>query len=187
MAGQTPAPGGSTLDVVNRFNDAINRHDAAAVTALLSDDTVFENTGPAPDGTRVEGKAAVSSFWEKWLVANADARFEAEDVVVAGDRCTVEAVAPARHRRLHGAWREGGGEALLRQGIGSAAPRAGRARSPVARSSGGEPDQVLAKRASPRRGGGPPGHYLQKATSSPMGLGTPSPVVSRIVTLSFTM
>lgn len=90
MTGQTPASGGSTLDVVNRFNDAINRHDAAAVAALLSDDTVFENTGPAPDGTRVEGKAAVAAFWEKWLVVNADARFDAEDVVVAGDRCTVQ-------------------------------------------------------------------------------------------------
>jgi ketosteroid isomerase-like protein len=90
MTGQTPASGGSTRDVVNRFNDAINRHDAAAVTALLTDDTVFENTGPAPDGTRVEGKAAVAAFWEKWLVTNADATFEAEDVVVAGDRCTVQ-------------------------------------------------------------------------------------------------
>ena len=90
MAAQTPAPGGSTLDVVSRFNDAINRHDAAAVAALLSDDTVFENTGPAPDGTRVQGKAAVAAFWEKWLVVNADATFEAEDVVVAGDRCTVQ-------------------------------------------------------------------------------------------------
>ena len=81
---------GSTLDVVNRFNDAVNRHDAAAVAALLSDDTVFENTGPAPNGTRVEGKAAVAAFWERWLAANAGATFEAEDVVVAGDRCTVQ-------------------------------------------------------------------------------------------------
>ena len=89
MVGQTSAPAGSTLDVVNRFNDAINRHDAAAVASLLSDDTVFENTGPAPDGTRVEGKAAVAAFWEKWFAANAGATFEAEDVVVAGDRCTV--------------------------------------------------------------------------------------------------
>ena len=90
MAGQTPAAPGSTLDVVNRFNDAINRHDVTAVAALLSDDTVFENTGPVPDGTRLEGKAAVAAFWEKWLVTNADATFEAEDVVVAGDRCTVQ-------------------------------------------------------------------------------------------------
>jgi ketosteroid isomerase-like protein len=82
-------PAESTLDVVNRFNDAVNRHDAAAVVALLTDDTVFENTGPVPDGTRIEGKAAVAAFWEKWLVANADARFDAEEVIVAGDRCTV--------------------------------------------------------------------------------------------------
>jgi ketosteroid isomerase-like protein len=78
-----------TLDVVNRFNDAINRHDAAAVAALLADDTVFENTGPVPDGTRIEGKAAVTAFWEKWFVSNPGARFEAEEVIVAGDRCTV--------------------------------------------------------------------------------------------------
>ena len=81
--------GASTLDVVNRFNDAINRHDAAAVAALLTDDTVFENTGPVPDGARIEGKAAVAAFWEKWFAANAGARFDAEEVIVAGDRCTV--------------------------------------------------------------------------------------------------
>lgn len=87
--GQGAAPAGSTLDVVQRFNDAINRHDPAAVAALLSDDTVFENTGPAPDGSRLQGRAAVAAFWEKWFAANPDAKFEAEDVVVAGDRCTV--------------------------------------------------------------------------------------------------
>ena len=83
------SPAESTLDVVNRFNDAINRHDAAAVRALLADDTVFENTGPVPDGTRLEGKAAVAAFWDKWFVSNPDARFDAEEVIVAGDRCTV--------------------------------------------------------------------------------------------------
>jgi ketosteroid isomerase-like protein len=84
---QSSSPG--TADVVNRFNDAINRHDAAAVAALLSDDTVFENTSPQPDGTRIEGKAAVAGFWAKWFVANPDARFDVEDMIVAGDRCTV--------------------------------------------------------------------------------------------------
>jgi ketosteroid isomerase-like protein len=88
-AAQTP-PAGSTRDVVERFNDAINRHDAAAVAALLTDDTVFENTAPAPDGTRLVGKPAVAAYWEKWFVSNPDAKFEAEDVVVAGDRCTVQ-------------------------------------------------------------------------------------------------
>ncbi len=90
VAGQSSSTPGSTLDVVQRFNDAINRHDAAAVAALLADDTVFENTAPAPDGTRLVGKAAVAAYWERWFVNNADAKFEAEDIVVAGDRCTVQ-------------------------------------------------------------------------------------------------
>ena len=88
MAAQAPVAG-TTLDVVNRFNDAINRHDGAAVAALLTEDTVFENTGPVPDGSRLEGKAAVAAFWEKWLAANPDATFEAEEVIVAGQHCTV--------------------------------------------------------------------------------------------------
>ena len=79
----------TTRDVVMRFNAAINDHDARAVAALLTDDTVFENTGPVPDGSRLEGKAAVAAFWEKWFVANADAKFDAEEVIVAGDRCVV--------------------------------------------------------------------------------------------------
>ena len=78
-----------TLDVINRFNEAVNRHDAAAVGALLTEDTVFENTSPAPDGTRLTGRREVAAFWEKWFVANPDARFEAEETIVAGDRCTV--------------------------------------------------------------------------------------------------
>jgi ketosteroid isomerase-like protein len=79
----------ATRDTVARFNDAINKHDAAAVAALLTEDTVFENTGPAPDGARITGKAAVAAFWEKWFVANADATFEAEEIIVTGDRAVV--------------------------------------------------------------------------------------------------
>ena len=85
-AAETPA---TTREVVTRFNSAINAHDARAVAALLTDDTVFENTGPVPDGSRIEGKAAVAAFWEKWFAANPDARFDAEEIIVAGDRCVV--------------------------------------------------------------------------------------------------
>ena len=85
----SPAAAATTPDVVNRFNEAINKHDPVAVAALLAEDTVFENTGPVPDGSRIEGKAAVTAFWEKWFAANADARFEAEEIIVAGDRCVV--------------------------------------------------------------------------------------------------
>ena len=79
----------NTLEVINRFSEAVNRHDAAGVVALLHEDTVFENTSPAPDGTRLTGKQAVSAFWKTWLSANPDAAFETEETIVAGDRCTV--------------------------------------------------------------------------------------------------
>ena len=41
---------------------AFNRHDADALASLLTDDTVFEDTSPAPDGQRIEGKTAVVAF-----------------------------------------------------------------------------------------------------------------------------
>lgn len=78
-----------TRTTVERFNDAINGHDIKGVASLLADNTVFENTAPAPDGTRIEGKAAVVAFWEKWFAGNPGARFDAEEIIVAGDRCIV--------------------------------------------------------------------------------------------------
>lgn len=88
-AGLSTEPESMTRAAIERFNDAVNRQDIEAVAEMLHDDTVFENTNPAPDGTRIVGKAAVRAFWAKWLATNPGARFEAEDVIVAGDRCTV--------------------------------------------------------------------------------------------------
>jgi ketosteroid isomerase-like protein len=78
-----------TRAAVDRFNEAFNRHDADAVRSLLTDDTVFEDTSPAPDGQRIEGKAAVSEFWRGWFARNSDAKFEAEETIVSGDRAVV--------------------------------------------------------------------------------------------------
>lgn len=79
----------TTRAVVDRFNEAFNRHDADALASLLTDDTVFEDTSPAPDGQRIEGKTAVVAFWRAWFARNADARFEAEEIIVSGDRAVV--------------------------------------------------------------------------------------------------
>jgi len=79
----------STRAVIDRFNEAFNRHDADALASLLTDDTIFEDTSPAPDGRRVEGKTAVVAFWREWFARNADAHFDAEDVIVSGDRAVV--------------------------------------------------------------------------------------------------
>ena len=57
----------STRRTVDSFNEAFNRHDADGLAAFLTEDTVFEDTLPAPDGRRIEGKAAVVEFWRGWV------------------------------------------------------------------------------------------------------------------------
>jgi ketosteroid isomerase-like protein len=89
-SGQNPATSDhATRMAIDRFNDAFNRHDADALADVLTDDTVFEDTSPPPDGRRIEGKAAVVEFWRGWFTRNSDAVFEAEDVIVSGDRAVV--------------------------------------------------------------------------------------------------
>jgi len=79
----------TTRTIIDRFNEAFNRHDLDALALWLTDDTVFEDTSPAPDGQRIEGKAAVVAFWREWFARNPDARFETEEIIVGGDRAVV--------------------------------------------------------------------------------------------------
>jgi len=78
-----------TLAAVQRFNDAFNRHDVDAVMACMTPDCVFDNTRPAPEGERFVGAAAVRAFWEGFFARSPQARFEAEEIFAAGDRCVV--------------------------------------------------------------------------------------------------
>jgi ketosteroid isomerase-like protein len=78
-----------TRSVIDSFNEAFNRHDVDAVEELLSEDTVFEDTSPAPDGRRIKGKNVVADFWREWFARNPDARFEAEEIIVSGNRAVV--------------------------------------------------------------------------------------------------
>lgn len=78
-----------TAEAVQRFNNAFNSHVVNDVMAAMTDDCIFENTNPPPDGTRYEGHQAVRGFWEKFFAANPTAKFEAEEMIVAGDRCVV--------------------------------------------------------------------------------------------------
>ena len=50
------------IEIVRRFNDALNAADVNEMMALTTEDTVFENTSPAPDGERYSGKAQVRAF-----------------------------------------------------------------------------------------------------------------------------
>jgi len=79
----------TTRAVVDRFNEAFNRHDADALGQVLTDDTVFEDTSPPPDGRRIVGRQAVVDYWRGWFARNADSSFDAEDMIVAADRAVV--------------------------------------------------------------------------------------------------
>jgi ketosteroid isomerase-like protein len=79
----------ATRATIESFNEVFNRHDINALAVLLTEDTVFEDTSPAPDGRRIEGKAAVVEFWRGWFVRNPDAHFQAEEVMVSGSRAVV--------------------------------------------------------------------------------------------------
>lgn len=79
----------ATSAAVDRFNAAFDRHDTDAVMAAMTDDCAFESTGPAPNGERYEGAAAVRAVWEQFFRTNPDARFAIEEQFAAGDRCVV--------------------------------------------------------------------------------------------------
>lgn len=79
----------ATLAAIERFNLAFNRHDVDAIMAAMTDDCVFENTFPSPDGERFEGQNAVRQVWESLFRSSPNARFETEDIFAAGERCTV--------------------------------------------------------------------------------------------------
>lgn len=77
-----------TSDVIARFNQAFERHDASLLDNLIAEDCVMESVEPAPDGTRVVGRAANLAFWRN-LANNKDGEFAVEDVVVFGDRANI--------------------------------------------------------------------------------------------------
>jgi hypothetical protein len=79
----------SVVRTVLAFNDALNRHDVAGMMQLMSDDCVFENTHPAPDGTKYSGKEAVTRFWQEFFSESPDAHLTIEDIFGMGYRCVM--------------------------------------------------------------------------------------------------
>lgn len=105
VASQEPSAASEVQQIIERFNAAFNGHDLDATMAVMTDDCVFENTYPAPDGTRHAGQAAVRSAFDEFFRSSPNARFEAEELFAAGDRCVVrwvytwDADDPAGHVR----------------------------------------------------------------------------------------
>ena len=74
-----------TLRVIQEFNRAWSDHDLDSALSMLTDDCVFENTGPAPDGVAVRGREEIGAAWKE-IFDNPRSVFEAEETFAAGDR-----------------------------------------------------------------------------------------------------
>jgi len=80
----------TALRIVMEFNEAFNRHDVAGMMQLMSDDCVFENTDPAPDGTVYAGKEAVTRFWQDFFRESPHAHIDIEEIFGLGNnRCVM--------------------------------------------------------------------------------------------------
>jgi steroid delta-isomerase-like uncharacterized protein len=77
----------SGIRIVLEFNEAFNRHDVAAMMQLMSDDCIFENTVPAPDGAVYSGKEAVTQFWQDFFRQSPHAHIQIEEIFGFGERC----------------------------------------------------------------------------------------------------
>jgi ketosteroid isomerase-like protein len=76
---------GTPLEVVEAFGTAWADHDLDAALALVTDDCVFDATGPAPDGASHVGPHAIRRAWQA-IFDDAGSRFEAEETFASDDR-----------------------------------------------------------------------------------------------------
>ena len=77
------------IDLVVRFNQALNRQEVEMMMGLMTEDCVFENTAPPPAGTRYVGQEAVRAFWDEFFRSSREPRIEIEEIFAAGERCVM--------------------------------------------------------------------------------------------------
>lgn len=76
-----------TVETLQAFADAWNRHDLAALMTFMTDDCVFEaSAGPHACGTALIGRDAVSAGFQEVWTTYPDARWDSPRHFVAGDR-----------------------------------------------------------------------------------------------------
>ena len=80
-----------SIDLLDAFADAWNRHDLDALMSMMTDDCVFEaSAGPGVDGQRAEGKPAVRAAFAAVFDAFPDAHWASPRHFIAGDRAVSE-------------------------------------------------------------------------------------------------
>jgi steroid delta-isomerase-like uncharacterized protein len=77
----------STIETLQAFAEAWNRHDADALMAFMADDCVFESSaGPAVCGTRYVGREAVRAGYMEVFATFPDAHWGNASHFVLDDR-----------------------------------------------------------------------------------------------------
>lgn len=71
--------------LIEAFGTAWADHDLPLAMSFVSDDCVFDATGPAPDGTRHVGHQAIREAWTA-IFDDPASKFEPEETFAAGDR-----------------------------------------------------------------------------------------------------
>jgi predicted SnoaL-like aldol condensation-catalyzing enzyme len=79
----------SAMRVVIEFNEKFNNHDLPGMMKLMSENCVFENTHPAPDGTAYSGKETVTRFWQDFFRESPHAHIDIEEIFSLGNRCVM--------------------------------------------------------------------------------------------------
>ncbi|MDN5916482.1 MAG: nuclear transport factor 2 family protein [Pseudonocardia sp.] len=80
-------PADDVRSAIERYHDAVNRHDIDAVVAAFTDDGLIDCT-PPPDGERYEGAVGIIALFRQLF--DSDGRtFEIEELFTAGDRAVV--------------------------------------------------------------------------------------------------
>lgn len=74
-----------TRELMERFHTAFETHRPADLDDLIGEGCVLENTVPAPDGARYEGRDACLKFW-KGIAASTNLVFEPEEIWASEDR-----------------------------------------------------------------------------------------------------
>lgn len=77
--------GEATRELIQRFNDAFEAHRPEDLDDLIGEGCILENTTPAPDGARYEGRQACLEFW-KGIASSANLVFKAEEIWASGER-----------------------------------------------------------------------------------------------------
>jgi ketosteroid isomerase-like protein len=73
---------------VERYRDAVDRHDIDAAVAAFTDDGLIDCT-PPPDGERYEGAAEIRALFRQLFDSEGERTFETEELFIAGDRAVV--------------------------------------------------------------------------------------------------